>query len=235
MNKRKKFGQHFLTSSSIAKFIVSTPKITKNDIVYEIGTGKGILTPLLCQCAKHVFTTEIDKKLYNDAIQNFSKFTNLTIKKGNGFKDEPKFDIFVSNLPYSKSRIAIQWLLQKKFSCAMIMVQRDFAEKLMTNSIKDRRAISVLSQYGFNMKIVKKVSNTNFSPRPKVDSVVLQITQTHMVTKRLIESINKIFSYRRKTTQNIARNFGITIKSDRRLKDMDNNEIIKLAKKINRV
>ena len=235
MNKRKKFGQHFLTSSSIAKFIVSTPKITKNDIVYEIGTGKGILTPLLCQCAKHVFTTEIDKKLYNDAIQNFSKFTNLTINKGNGFKDEPKFDIFVSNLPYSKSRIAIQWLLQKKFSCAMIMVQRDFAEKLMTNSIKDRRAISVLSQYGFNMKIVKKVSNTNFSPRPKVDSVVLQITQTHMVTKRLIESINKIFSYRRKTTQNIARNFGITIKSDRRLKDMDNNEIIKLAKKINRV
>ena len=235
MNKRKKFGQHFLTSSSIAKFIVSTPKITKNDIVYEIGTGKGILTPLLCQHAKHVFTTEIDKKLYNDAIQNFSKFTNLTIKKGNGFKDEPKFDIFVSNLPYSKSRIAIQWLLQKKFSCAMIMVQRDFAEKLMTNSIKDRRAISVLSQYGFNMKIVKKVSNTNFSPRPKVDSVVLQITQTHMVTKRLIESINKIFSYRRKTTQNIARNFGITIKSDRRLKDMDNNEIIKLAKKINRV
>ena len=234
MNKRKNLGQHFLTSPSIAKFIVSTPKITKNDIVYEIGTGKGILTPLLCQCAKHVFTTEIDKKLYNDAIQNFSKFTNLTIKKGNGFKDEPKFDIFVSNLPYSKSRIAIQWLLQKKFSCAMIMVQSDFAEKIMTNSIKERRAISVLSQYGFKMKIVKKVNNTNFSPRPKVDSVILQITQNYVVSKELIETINKIFSYRRKTTQNIARNFGITIKSDRRLKDMDNNEIIKLAKKINR-
>ena len=235
MNKRKKFGQHFLTSSSIAKFIVSTPKITKNDIVYEIGTGKGILTPLLCQCAKHVFTTEIDKKLYNDAIQNFSKFTNLTIKKGNGFKDEPKFDIFVSNLPYSKSRIAIQWLLQKKFSCAMIMVQRDFAEKLMTNSTKERRAISVLSQYGFNMKIVKKVNNTNFSPRPKVDSVILQITQNHVVSKELIETINKIFSYRRKTIQNIAKNFGTTVKSDGRLEDMDNNEIIKLAKKINRI
>ena len=235
MNKRKNLGQHFLTSPSIAKFIVSTPKITKNDIVYEIGTGKGILTPLLCQCAKHVFTTEIDKKLYNDAIQNFSKFTNLTIKKGNGFKDEPKFDIFVSNLPYSKSRIAIQWLLQKKFSCAMIMVQRDFAEKLMTNSTKERRAISVLSQYGFNMKIVKKVNNTNFSPRPKVDSVILQITQNHVVSKELIETINKIFSYRRKTIQNIAKNFGTTVKSDGRLEDMDNNEIIKLAKKINRI
>jgi len=235
MNKRKKYGQHFLTSTSIAKFIVSMANITKNDVVYEIGTGKGILTPLLCQHAKHVITTEIDKKLYDDAIGNFSKFTNLIIKKGDGFKNESKFDIFVSNLPYSESKACIQWLLQKKFSCAIIMVQRDFAEKLLTNSIKERRAISVLSQYGFNMKIVKKVKNTNFSPKPKVDSVVLQITRNYMVTKALIETINKLFSYRRKTIQNIAKNFGTTIKSDKRLENMDNNEIIRFAKKINRV
>ena len=235
MNKRKKYGQHFLASTSIAKFIVNTANITKNDVVYEIGTGKGILTPLLCQHAKYVITTEIDKKLHDDAIGNFSKFTNLIIKKGNGFKYEVKFDIFVSNLPYSESRSAIQWLLQKKFSRAMIMVQRDFAEKLLTNSIKERRAVSVLSQYGFDMKIVKKVKNTNFSPNPKVDSVVLQITQNYMVTKELIETVNKLFSYRRKTVQNIAKNFGITIKSDKRLEKMDNNEIIKFAKKISRV
>jgi len=235
MNKRKKFGQHFLISSSIAKFIVSESKITKNDLVYEIGTGKGILVPFLCKCAKHVTTIEIDKKLYDNATRNFSKLPNLTIKNGDGFKNEPEFDIFVSNLPYSKSRVAIQWLLQKKFSRAMIMVQRDFAEKLLANSMKERRAISVLSQYGFDIKIVKKIKNTNFSPRPKVDSVVLQITQNYMVTKELIETINKLFSYRRKTIQNIAKNFGITIKSNNRLEDMNNNEIIKLAKKISRI
>ena len=235
MNKRKNLGQHFLTSPSIAKFIVSTPKITKNDIVYEIGTGKGILTPLLCQRAKHVFTTEIDKKLYNNAIRNFSRFTNLTLKNSDGFKNEPKFDIFVSNLPYSKSRVAIQWLLQKKFSCAMIMVQSDFAEKLMTNSIKERRAISVLSQYGFKMKIVKKVKNTNFSPKPMVNSVILQIKQNHVLSKELIQIINKLFSYKRKTIKNIAHNFGITVKSGMRLEEMNNDEIIKLAKKISRV
>ena len=235
MNKRKKFGQHFLTSSSIAKFIVTESKITKNDLVYEIGTGKGILVPLLCKYAKHVTTTEIDKKLYDNATRSFSKLPNLTIKNGDGFKNEPEFDVFVSNLPYSKSRIAIQWLLQKKFSRAMIMVQRDFAEKLLANSMKERHAISVLSQYGFDMKIVKKIKNTNFSPRPKVDSVILQITQNYMVPKELIETVNKLFSYRRKTIQNIVKNFGITIKSNNRLEDMNNNEIIKLAKKISRV
>tara|TARA_B110000014_G_scaffold179509_1_gene128978 strand:- start:295 stop:1002 length:708 start_codon:yes stop_codon:yes gene_type:complete len=235
MNRRKKFGQHFLTSLSIAKFIVSESKITKNHLVYEVGTGKGILVPFLCKCAKHVTTIEIDKKLYDNAIRNFSKLPNLIIKNGDGFKNEPEFDIFVSNLPYSKSRVAIQWLLQKKFSRAMIMVQRDFAEKLLANSTKEKHAISVLSQYGFDMKIVKKIKNTNFSPIPKVDSVILQITQNHMVTKELIETINKLFSYRRKTIQNIAKNFGITIKSNSRLEDMNNNEIIKLAKKISRV
>jgi len=235
MNKQKRYGQNFLISTSIAKFIVDAAEITKTDVVYEIGTGKGILVPLLCKRAKYVITTEIDKKLHDDATLNFSKLANLIIKNGDGFKNDPEFDIFVSNLPYSKSRVAIQWLLQKKFSRAIIMVQRDFAEKLLTGSMKERRAISVLSQYGFDMKIVKKVKNTNFSPRPKVDSVILQITQNYMVTKGLIETVNKLFSYRRKTIQNIAKNFGITIKSDSRLEDIDNNEIIKLAKKISRV
>ena len=64
MNKRKKHGQHFLTSTSIANYIVKASKTTKNNLVYEIGTGRGILTPILCKHAKHVVTSEIDKKLY---------------------------------------------------------------------------------------------------------------------------------------------------------------------------
>ena len=234
MNKRKKYGQNFLTSTSIAKFIGSASKITKNDIVYEIGTGKGILTPILCKYAKHVITVEIDMKLYSSAVQRFSEIPNLTLKNGDGFKSTEKFDIFVSNLPYSKSRIAIQWLLQKKFYHAVIMVQDDFAEKLLSTK-KDKRAISILSQYGFDMKVIKKVKNTNFYPKPIVNSVIFQIKQNHILSKELIQIINKLFSYRRKTIQNIANNFGITVKSGMRLEEMNNDEIIKLAKKISRV
>ena len=52
MIKRKLLGQHFLNSQSIAESIVSEAKITKNDVVYEVGTGLGVLTPLLCKKAK---------------------------------------------------------------------------------------------------------------------------------------------------------------------------------------
>ena len=47
MSIRKKLGQNFLNSKSIAKFIVDSAKISKIDIVYEIGIGKGILIPFL--------------------------------------------------------------------------------------------------------------------------------------------------------------------------------------------
>ena len=44
-----------------------------------------------------------------------------------------------------------------------------------------------------------------------------------------------LFSYRRKTIQNIMNNFDIKIKSEMRLEDMKNNEIIKHAKKISKI
>ena len=79
------------------------------------------------------------------------------------------FSIFVSNLPYSKSRKAIEWLLQKKFLRAVILVQKEFAEKLTSN--EDHKAISVLANYGFEIKFLMNVKNSNFFPSPKVDSI----------------------------------------------------------------
>ena len=234
MKKRKQYGQHFLISRSIAKFIVDTAKIQNNHLVYEIGTGKGILTRLLCQSANYVVSIETDRKLFNDTKKNFSEIGNLELQCGDGFKNDEEFDIFVSNLPYSKSRTAISWLLKKKFLRSVVMVQEDFAMKLM-NSGNKKRAISVLSQYGFKMKIVKKVKNSNFSPPPKVNSVIMIITQKHRLSSEIIEIVNKLFSYKRKKIQNIAKNLGVTIKSEKRLEDMNNDEIIKLANKVSKI
>ena len=64
MNKRKRLGQHFLTSNSIAQSIVSEAKISRNDIVFELGTGLGILTPLLYEKAKKVISIDADRELY---------------------------------------------------------------------------------------------------------------------------------------------------------------------------
>jgi 16S rRNA (adenine1518-N6/adenine1519-N6)-dimethyltransferase len=231
MKKRQKLGQHFLKSEKIAENIVAAANLTKNDIVLEIGAGKGILIPFLCKNAKHVISYETDRNLHQNAIMNY-KFSNLTLKLGDGFKSKENFSVLVSNLPYSKSRDAIEWLAPRKFSRSVIMVQKEFAEKLETKSTKKRKAISVIAQSAFDIQPLTKVSKTNFVPQPQVDSVILKLKSKKTVSKELIKTVNKLFSYRRKTLQNIFKQFGKEIDSDKRLDELNGDEIIEIAQQI---
>ena len=233
MKKRKNLGQHFLNSTNIAKSIASFAKITKNDVILEIGTGQGILIPYLCKNSKKVISIETDKKLYLFAKSKFSDMKNLILEHGNGFTSNHSFSIFVSNLPYSKSRFTIEWLLQKKFSRAVIMVQKEFAKKL--SSGEEHKAVSVLANYGFRIKFLMNVKKSNFSPAPKVDSVVILLEQKKLISKVLISTVNRVFSYRRKTLQNILKQFGLNSTSKKRLDELSGDEIIKIAQKIVRI
>lgn len=232
MIKRKRLGQHFLTSNTIAKSIVSEANISKNDVVFELGTGLGILTPLLCENAKKVISIDTDKELYEKAKSHFSHIDNLAIEFGDGFKRQDVFSIFVSNLPYSKSKEAIEWLAITPFSHGVIMVQKEFAEKLLTKSAKCRRSISIIANYAFEIEKFLDVGQKNFSPPPNVESVVLKITKKQSVEKDLIHVVNKMFSYRRKTIQNIFKQFGKETVIVKRLDDLSGDEIIDLAKQI---
>jgi len=231
MKKRRRLGQHFLISQTIAKKIAEAARITKKDVVLEIGTGRGILVPLLYRKAKQVISIEADSILYQDAKKQFSGITNLTLRYGDGFKIDEKFSIFVSNLPYSKSRKAMEWLIQKKFSRAVIMVQKEFYEKLVAKG-KNRKAISVLVNHSTEIEKIINVNKTNFNPPPKVDSVVLLLKRKKTISKELIQTTNKLFSYKRKNLKNILKQFGKHIESDKRLEDLSGDEIIKIAKTI---
>jgi len=232
MIKRKQLGQHFLNSNSIAKSIVLEANITKEDVVFELGMGLGILTPLLCEKANKVISVDVDEKLVRNAKSTFSNIDNLILKSGDGFKNKDSFSIFVSSLPYSKSKDAIEWLAQTSFSHGVIMVQKEFADKLLAKSSKERKAVSVVANHAFEIKKISKVGKNNFSPSPKVDSVILKIIQKNTMNKDLIQTINKIFSYRRKTIKNILKQFNKETVIDKRLDDLSGDEIIQLANQI---
>ena len=232
MIKRKLLGQHFLNSQNIAQSIVTEAKITKNDVVFELGTGLGVLTPLLCEQAKKVISVDADEKLVRSAKSKFSKIDNLVLRSGDGFKQNDVFSIFVSNLPYSRSKDAIEWLAQSTFSHGVIMVQKEFAEKLLAKSSKNRKAVSIIATHAFEISIVSKVGKNNFSPPPKVDSVILKIIKKNTMNEEIIQIINKIFSYRRKTVKNILKQFNKKTLMDKRIDDLSGDEIINLANQI---
>jgi len=231
MRKRQRLGQHFLTSSLVAKKIVEAAEITKKDTVLEIGTGKGILLPLLCQKANNVISIETDSTLYKEVNDKFAEIPNLVLIHGDGFKTDEKFSIFVSNLPYSKSRKAMEWLVQKKYSTAVVMVQKEFYEKLSAKG-KNRKAVSILVNYSIEIEKISNVNKNNFTPSPKVDSVVLKFSSKKTLSKELIHTVNKLFSYKRKSLQNILKQFGKKIDSNKRLEEISSEEIIEIAKQI---
>ena len=78
-----------------------------------------------------------------------------------------------------------------------------------------------MAQSGFEMKILKTIGKENFSPKPKIDSSIMSFTRKSTFSKELIQSVNLVFSFRRKKLQNIGKKLGIEIESDQRLDEME--------------
>lgn len=135
MNWIRYYGQNFLIDSKISRKIIELAEIKSFENVCEIGTGKGILTPYLCENANFVKSFEIDRKIYDIVKFLNTKFSNLEIINKDILKyNKPlEFDVFVSNIPYSRSKDILSWLATKKFIRGIIMVQEEFSQK---NTIK---------------------------------------------------------------------------------------------------
>jgi 16S rRNA (adenine1518-N6/adenine1519-N6)-dimethyltransferase len=228
MNKRRRLGQHLLIDTNVLNVIIENANIRKDEVVYEIGTGNGILTAELCKRAGKVMSCEIDRDI--TIIKDLARYDNLMLLHGDGFKFDVNFDVFVSNLPYSRSRRAVEWLATKKFDRAIVMLQKEFASKILSSQGSNYRAISALAQHCFNMDAVMHVGKNSFNPRPKVDSVLLKIVPQHKVDINIVKALKLLFSYRGKRISNVIRKFKINdINIDKRVEQLTPNEAIELA------
>lgn len=227
-----------LVDRRIVDKIVSDASIRKDEIVLEAGTGQGILTMELCRHAKQVISYEVDANLYEKAQEQLLQYfnNNLRLVKADLFKtkDAPLFDIFVSNLPYSRSRDAIEWLSTQKFDRAIVMVQEEFANKLIARpSGKNYRAISALAAHCFTIEKLFKVRKESFEPQPKVESSIIRITPINTISKETVRNINLLFSRRNKNASSIADEIGIIVDVDRygsrKIDQIEPTDLIRMA------
>ena len=204
-----------LVDRQILAKIVSAACIGQDQIVLEAGTGQGILTAELCKYAKQVISYEIDIKLYRklqEQQQLLRQFKNLQLVNADLFKtkDPHFFDVFVSNLPYSRSRDAVEWLSTQKFDRAILMVQEEFADKLVARpGSKNYRAISALAAHCFAIEKLFKVGRRSFEPQPKVESSIIKVIPINTITSGLVRNINLLFSRRNKKASSVAPKIGI--------------------------
>ncbi len=218
---KKRLGQCFLVNISVAQKIVRNSKVSPSDTVLEIGPGLGALTIPLARNVKQVVAIEKDEELFSELSTRLlqEKITNVTLIH----QDILKFDLenlkeffegqitVFGNLPFNISSPLVAKLLLH-YRCidrAVLMFQREFAERLISHpGTKAYGAITVMLRYRAKPTKLFKVSSGSFFPKPKVESMVVELdfNQPWHISPITDEALKRVvkpaFLHRRKTLIN---------------------------------
>ncbi|CAN5432560.1 16S rRNA (adenine(1518)-N(6)/adenine(1519)-N(6))-dimethyltransferaseRsmA [soil metagenome] len=203
-DKRTYLGQHFLIDFRTISKIVDSCSISKSDVVLELGTGFGYLTKEISSFAKSVYSYEIDKELYSKAKTYLANNTNVQLFNQDFFvQGDFKFDYFLSNIPYSRSKDVVKWMASHEFREAVVMVQKEFSEKILASpGSANYSVVSVISQYCFEIDSLFDVEKSSFSPPPKIESRVIRMKRKkNKITKDMMIWLEYLFSNRNKKSE----------------------------------
>jgi len=174
---KKRLGQHFTVNSDILQRLVSHASITKDDVVLEVGAGLGFLTRLLSSKCKKVIAIEVDPKIVGILSKQLHSLQNVDLIEGDILKVSlPPFNKVVSAPPYSISSPLLFRLLERKFDWAVLILQKEFAERLAASvGSKDYGRLTVTIYYRADVELLDYVPRTMFYPPPDVDSMMVRL------------------------------------------------------------
>ena len=208
-NDTDKLDQHFLIDQDIIDLFIKSCDIRKDDIVLEVGPGKGVLTKYLNELCNKLIVVEKDVRLIP-----YLKDYNVI------YRDILYYDIgnvnkIVTSLPYSITEGFMYKLIDVKFDKLIMMSGKDNNTKL-----------SILVNSYFNYQVICDVKPDSFEPKPKVMSSLITMTRkddSNLSKKELI--IKMLFKYRYMKIKNALKE--ILIKLDnitqRQAKDIISN------------
>ncbi len=223
MRARKRFGQHFLERAWVGK-LVDAVHPHADDVMLEIGPGRGALTLPLASRAKRVIAVEIDRDL-GAHLQAVAP-SNVTVVVSDFLKvdlaqlvrsDERPVRV-VGNLPYNISSPILFRLCQhadagRFFSDATLMLQEEVADRLAAvPNGGEYGVLGILVQRQADVSIALELPPGAFRPVPRVRSAVVRLTfrraRPDVADRNLFDAmVRAMFEQRRKTAGNALRGF----------------------------
>lgn len=138
----------------------------------------------------------------------------------------------VANLPYYVTTPIISKLLEEDLNIESInvMVQKEVAERMIAQpGSKNYGSLSVFVSFYTDAKIVIKVPNTVFMPKPKIDSAVIKLEikkdLPDIDREKFFKIVKAGFSKRRKTIINSLSSYGFDIEKDLIRKALEESKI----------
>ena len=211
---KKSLGQNFLVDQNYVSKIIAAAAPTAEDVIIEIGPGRGAITARLIASGANVIGIELDRQLAPQLSESFNDRTNLRVIEA----DATKVDFsellsgekakVVANLPYYISTAILQHLAAHRdnFESLVLMFQKEVVERIAAPpGSTDRGFLTVLTESAFSVERLFDVPPHAFRPVPKVTSTVARLTPKLGVVddERLFrEVVSAAFAQKRKTILN---------------------------------
>ncbi len=206
---KKRLGQHFAVNSDMLQRLVSHASLTKDDVVLEVGAGLGFLTRLLSSECKKVVAVEVDPNIVRILREQLRGLQNVELIEGDILKVSlPLFSKVVSAPPYSISSPLLFRLLERNFDWAVLILQKEFAERLAASvGSKDYGRLTVTVYYRAEVELLDYVPRTMFYPPPDVDSMMVRLKPRappfHVEDETIFfELVRTLFTQRNKKVRN---------------------------------
>lgn len=174
-----KYSQNFLRDFRLVQRLVEESSLGSDDVVIDIGSGRGIITEVLSTLCKQVIAVESDPELSNKLKQKFRSNTNVQIHTGDfliyNLPTEP-YKVF-SNIPFNRTADIIRKLLNAPNppTDAYLIIQKESALKYAGFPLSKETLLSVTIKPWFELSVEYTFQRSDFEPRPNIDIVLLRI------------------------------------------------------------
>ena len=172
-------SQNFIKSSQLVKELISFSGLSSNDLVVEIGPGRGIITQELLNLNIKVITVEKDRELISFLQDKFSSNPNLKLINQDFLSwnlPTNSFKIF-SNIPFSITAPIVNKILKSNSKPTEIyfIMQLEAAQKYSLSDNFNNQDTILLAPF-YNIEILGDIDRTAFTPKPQVDIVFAKFT-----------------------------------------------------------
>ena len=191
------YNQHFLIDQNIINKYLKLLNIKPNDVVVEIGAGKGVLTNYLKDVAKKLYVIEIDKRLK----EYLDKIDNITVIYDNVLNvDIPSCDKIVTSLPYNIIEPFTKKLINTNFKELYMLIGSNYVDDVLNNNINK---LSIITNSYFNLTKLLEVLPSSFDIPPHTLSYVVKLEKKDFNSLSDIYKIyNLLYYYQNKKIKN---------------------------------
>lgn len=184
MKRLHTYSQHFLRSPRLVHELIGHTSIRKNDTVYDIGAGSGVITSVLARRCRQVVAIEVEPRTVALLKKNTAHLPNVTVINEDFLSLElpaEPYKIF-ANIPFHISSAIINKITEAPNppTAAYLIVQKQFANKLLPSHAGFSSQLGILLGPRFAIRIRKHLKRTDFWPHPNVDTVLLEIRPRDM-------------------------------------------------------